>query len=213
MAYLSHIQSLWSSALSSISQVADIYLRDGIFGPVLVLRDATTQTETTLALAGGPISTSAAATTNFSGTVNLVFGGVSHSIDTSLIGDLSASAMAERGYLDGSSFAGLSARFVSVVFGGEELLYAARSYGQGISTFTLGGAVSFRAETADTVGTHLSGVTGLAIASVGPAQFLVSASGAEDGLSVMRIGPGGALEETIASRLLKASRLMRLPAY
>ena len=93
MAYLSHIQSLWSSALSSISQVADIYLRDGIFGPVLVLRDATTQTETTLALAGGPISTSAAATTNFSGTVNLVFGGVSHSIDTSLIGDLSASAI------------------------------------------------------------------------------------------------------------------------
>lgn len=196
MAYLSHIQSLWSSTLSGLSQVADIYVRDGISGPVLVLRDATTQTETTLALTGGAISTSTVATAPFSGTVDLVFGGVSHSIDASLIGDLSTSPMAERGYLDGSSFAGLSARFVSVVVGGEELLYAARSYGQGISTFTLGGAVSFRAETADTAGTHLSGVTGLAIATVGPAQFLVSASGSEDGLSIMRIGPGGALEET-----------------
>ncbi len=196
MAYLTHIQSLWSTSLSGISQVADFYVREGASGPLLVLRDATAQTETTLALTGGALSATAAVTTSFAASFDLVFGGVSHSIDAGLIGDLAAYPMSERGYLDGSSFAGLSARFVSVDVGGENFLYAARSYGQGISTFTLGTEVSFRAETVDAATTHLSGVMGLAVASVGPAQFLVAASGPEDGLSVMRIGPGGALEET-----------------
>jgi serralysin len=196
MAYLTHIQSLWSADLLGISQVADIYVRDGAAGPVLVMRDATAQTVTTFDLTGAAVSASAAVTLPMSGSVDLLLDGSNHSIDAGFIGDLATYKAAERGYLDGSSFAGLSARFASADVGGETLLFASRSYGQGISTFSLGSEVSYRAETTDSPALHISGVTGLAVAPVGPAQFLVAASGPEDGLSVMRIGPGGALEET-----------------
>jgi len=196
MAYLTHIQSLWSTDLPGVSQVADFYIRTGGSGPVLVLRDPSTQAVTTLDLTGAPLSAASASTQAVGGNVDLVLGDTTYSIDLGFINDLAANPLAERGYLNGSSFAGLSAFFSSVVVGGDTFLYATRSYGEGISTYAIGGEVGFRDQIDDTATTHLAGVTALAVASVGTAQFLLAASGTEDGLSVLRIGPGGALEET-----------------
>jgi Ca2+-binding RTX toxin-like protein len=201
MGFLSVVQSIWTRDLPVLGQVARLEVETGPSGPSLLIHDPATgqlaRASLGPGLGAGPLSATAfrlEAAGHAGDITRLGIGGLSRSVDAGTLTRLIGADGSTTAYLDGVAFAGNLVALHHTRIDGQGWLFAAATYGSGISAFRTGsGSPAAAGSVDDAPGLYLSGIVALDSLSLGGRHFLVAASMREDGISVIEIGATGTL--------------------
>lgn len=197
MGFLSVVQSIRTRDLPLLGQVARLDVETGAAGPVLVIHDPATGQLGRADLGSAVLTPSAfrLQTVGRAGDmVALAIGDQTRGVDAGTLARLITEDGSATAYLDGVAFAGNLVALHHARLDGQGWLFAAATYGSGVTALRTGGGSPVSAgSVADAPDLYLSGVVALDSLSLGGRHFLVAASMRENGLSVIEIGATGAL--------------------